>query len=193
MWIISVSIVLADPSSFYINEEWGFRIEQPKGWYITESSEFINLLKEQKQYQKIGLLKDSGLIVTFTKFPFNSKDGFNPNITVSCRKVLLAVQPTKEQFIIYAKKTLKALAPEGVDLPIKESETNGIIEMQASYEYGMANDKQTITVVALTALISNVQSDNYYVIVASCLKEDAEVLRNMLKESVESFQILEKK
>jgi dTDP-4-amino-4,6-dideoxygalactose transaminase len=59
-----------------MNEEWSFKIEQPKGWHITESSELIKRLKEQKQYQKIGLLKDSGLIVTFTKFPFNNKDAF---------------------------------------------------------------------------------------------------------------------
>lgn len=98
----------ADEAKIYENRMWGFKINAPAGWVITESQDFLKFIKEQNPSKDVSaVIENSGLVVMISQYPLNNKSPFNPNISISAKHLEIDPKPQNEmQMIDFAKNLL---------------------------------------------------------------------------------------
>ena len=183
----------AESLSVYTNKDLNFQISLPQEWYLTELSPLIERFNQEKQYQQADFIKKSGLIVSASQFPPNQKADFNPNINISSRNIEIAPTPKRNQLIAYAKQILLSLVPKGNNLVAEEIYFNNLIGVQASYQYQLSNNNTILNISALTTIIIDEQTNNYFIIVASYSNESSKEYEDLFKETVKSFKLLKER
>lgn len=182
--------VRAESSSVYINKNWNFQINLPQGWYLTELGPLIERFNQEKQYEQAEFIKKSGLIVSASQFASNQKTGFNPNLNISSRNIEITPAPKRSQLMVYAKQILLSLVPKGNDLVVEDLSFNNLIGVQSSYRYQLSGNNKILNVLALTTIIIDEQTNNYFIIVASCPEESSKIYKDLFRDTVRSFKLL---
>lgn len=185
-----IPLVKAQNLKVYSNKDWGFSINIPEDWYFTEANQIIEQSNKDKQSQKLELIKESGLIVSISKFPFNQKVDFNPNINISAKNIELSPKPNTTQIVDYAKQILLSLVQQKKGLSVREVKFNGVIGAETAYEYQMFHNNKNINIFALTVVLIDQRTNNYFIIVASCLKEKSNEFEKLFRETIRSFKLL---
>lgn len=177
-----------DYQNAYINKEWDFQINIPYGWYYTEGKQIVEQIKELCQ-ESHELVQKSAVIVNISEYPFGSKVDFNPNINISARNVVTAPQlVTEGQLIERAEKLLLSLSKSGNTSDIQRGNVNGLISISSEYEYRLQSSKGTIDISNLSTIIISKSINNYFIITATCKKEDKEKYFAIFNTEIASFK-----
>ena len=186
-----ISSTRAESIKVYSNKNYGFSINIPEDWYVTEVDQIIEQSnKKVEQSQKLELIKEAGLVVSISKFSFNQRVDFNPNINISTKKIEFSPKPNTAQILNYAKQILLSLVQQKKELDVREIKFNGVIGVEATYEYQLSHNNKNINIFALTNVLIDQKTNNYFIIVASCLKEKSNEFEKLFRETVKSFKLL---
>lgn len=183
------SSVNAQNLQVYSNQDWHFQINIPPKWHFAEANQLVEQSDKAKQHQKSDLIKGSGLIVNISKFPFNQKIDFNPNINISAKNIEISPKLNTVQLVDYAKQILFSLVQQKEKLDVKDVKFNKLVGAETAYEYQLSNNSKMIDIFALTTVLVDKQTNNYFIIVASCPKGNSSEYQELFEQTIRTFKL----
>lgn len=172
----------------YTNKKWNFQINLPQGWHYIERDQVIKQIKGLNQ-ESYELLRKSELIVNISEYPFGSGVGFNPNISISARNIVITPQPaTDNQIVEYAKKLLLSLGKGGNITDIQQGKVNELISVSSDYEYQLQSSNGPVSISNSSTILISKATNNFFIITATCKKENKELYSPIFKVEIASFK-----
>jgi len=173
----------------YFDDIWGFRVSIPANWHYTTSSQIIAQADQGDQPQKAQIVRDTGLVVTISEFSLDAPVKFNPNINIAAKNIELTPKPRHEKQIIdYAKNILSATIKTTDLKNIKEIRINGLVGVEAVYRYQLPTTKEVLNIFGKTTILIDRQSNNYFILTASCLFEKNKEFMDIFNDVIKSFR-----
>ena len=192
-WCIIFSCTLqnvqaGDLQGIYANKGWNFRIALPQGWHYIEREQIIEKLKGVGQDSR-ELVERSDIITNISEHPFASAVEFNPNVNISAKNVVVTPHPaTESQSVEYAKKLLLSLDPRGIISNVQQGKVDDLISVSAEYEYQLQSSKGIVDLFNFSTILVSKATHNYFILTATCKKEDKEKYSPIFKTVIDSFK-----
>ena len=171
----------------YTNVQWNFQIDIPKSWNITEADEIIKAMESRQDIspQALEAIKNSGVLVNISQFPFASTIDFNPNFNISAKNIEVEPKPIDDKDILdFAKKILSSIF-KGEKCSFNKVNFNNFIGINSSYK---AMLKDNLEVISEIVILIDRDKNNYFIITFAY--KDAQYL-DIFKKSIESFRKLQ--
>jgi len=185
LWFVLTNAI-GETQESYINNEWGFRVSIPKGWYVTEASTILQSLESQQNISSEALtaIKNSGLVINISEYPFASKVGFNPNLNISAKNISIEPKPSSDKEILnFAKQILSSMFT-GREHGFQEVSINGFVGINSSYKY---LTKDNVEIKNEIVILIDKDKNNYFI--ATFGYKDKEYI-DIFKRCIESFNKL---
>lgn len=189
--VFTGSYAYAAEAAIYKNIRWGFQISVPGDWSVTEADQITRRIESEAHAPEevVSSVKNSGLIVSISQFPFDLKNDFNPNISISAKNIEITPKPKDEKdALAFAGNVLSGLlsSGEGERSPAQEINIGKLPGVISAYQYAIGDSRK---INADIAVLIDKERDNYFIITGTYQEDNPGHLRQF-RESLNSFRKL---